>query len=450
MDYSVGSGAQAQPPAPAAKPRLLIDCTQTMKTSITTGIPRVVCNLVKHGWEACQRHGIDLVPIRFNGEFFVHAPITPSGELKVPKRPVIRGILGRARHRLKKFLFGRFVRERVHQLKRWLSPQDPAENRFCFQSRDVLFLPDSSWSEPMWKEVDAARARGVLLGVLQHDFIPVRCPDLVSSDSAATFTRWVTETLSRADFVFGVSETIAQECREELRKLGRNQIADSHVSVCLNGADFETVGASSSVRPEIMEFFSATKEPPYLTVGTIEPRKNQCLLADAFDTVLNAAPHARFLIAGVIGWHGHAIAEKIRKHRSYGTSILLATDMTDTELAYAYHHAKAVVFPSLAEGFGLPIVESIARGTRVFASNIPVHQEIGGKHCVYFDPRDSKALAQLLIDYSTRGQFPAEWPPTGFRIPSWDEAAETMVATAIASERSARTSESGFTRVEIC
>jgi alpha-1,2-rhamnosyltransferase len=421
-----------------------------MKTSITTGIPRVVCNLVKHGWEPCQRHGVDLIPIRFDGEFFVPAPLSNSGELLVPRRQVVKGTLGRLQYRFKKIFFGRTVRDRYQKLKRLLSQKKSTETRFRFQSNDILLLPDSSWAEPMWKEVDAAIANGVLLGILQHDFIPVRYPQLVSAESTATFTRWMTETLSRADFVFGVSETIAQECREELRKLGRNVIADSRVGVCHNGADFEAVGASSQVRPQIMDFLSPSKEPPYLTVGTVEPRKNQCLLADAFDPILDAVPHARFLIAGVIGWHGHAIAEKIRKHRSYGTNILLATDMTDTELAYAYHHAKAVVFPSLAEGFGLPIVESIARGTRVFASNIPVHREIGGKYCVYFDPNDAQTLARMLIDYSMNGQFPAEWPPVGFRIPSWQDAAETMVATALATQRIVRTPESAFTRVEIC
>jgi alpha-1,2-rhamnosyltransferase len=273
--------------------------------------------------------------------------------------------------------------------------------------------------------------------VLQHDFIPLRYPELVSSESAAIFERWVADSLSRADFVLGVSETIADECRDELRKLGREDIAENRVRACLNGSDFKAVSSTTAMRPEILRFIDESSDGPYLpdgpylTVGTIEPRKNQGMLADIFDDVFHAVPDVRFLIAGIVGWKGRAIVERIRKHPRYGKNILLVTDLSDAELTYAYQRAKAVVFPSLAEGFGLPIAESIVRGTPVFASQIAVHQEIGGAYCVYFDPRDSRSLTDLLVEYSKGGIFPAVWPPVNFRLPTWQESAEKVVATSL-------------------
>lgn len=364
--------------------------------------------------------------------------MTKNGELLVPALRKGNGVFPRFRKRMQKIFFGRSMRRRLEQVKRFLPAVTSAANRFRFRSSDILLLPDSSWAEPMWTEIDHAIEAGVVLGVLQHDFIPLRHPEWVSDDCPAIFERWVAESLSRADFVLGVSETIAQECREELRKLNREQVAEHRVRACLNGADFKAIGASSKVRPEIHRFITGAAVGPYLTVGTIEPRKNQRLLSEIFDMVFDAVPHARFLIAGIVGWEGKAIADRIRKHPRYGENILLVTDMSDAELTFAYQHAKAVVFPSLAEGYGLPIAESIARGTRVFASNIPVHREIGGAYCVYFDPHDARALAGLLVGDSKGERFAAVWPPVDFRLPTWKAAAETMVETSLEMARTLR------------
>lgn len=426
-----GIGPEDQEQAREEPPRLFVDCTQTMKMSVVTGIQRVVRNLVKHGRVSAQRRGVELVPIQFTGYFFELAPLSDEGELRIPERRIPNGVVERCIHRLKKVLVGRTVRRQVAKLQRFLASNPSSENRVAFRSGDILLLPDSSWTEPMWPEIDRAMAEGVSLGVLQHDFIPLRYPDLVSSESAAIFERWVAESLSRADFVLGVSETIADECRDELRKRGREDIAENQVRACLNGSDFKADSSTAVLRPENLRFIDESPDGPYLTVGTIEPRKNQGMLADIFDDVFHAVPDARFLIAGIVGWKGRAIVERIRKHPRYGKNILLVTDLSDAELTYAYRRAKAVVFPSLAEGFGLPIAESIVRGTPVFASHIAVHQEIGGVYCAYFDPRDSRSLSDLLVEYSKGGIFPAVWPPENFRLPTWQESADKVIATSL-------------------
>jgi len=415
---------------PGSKFRLLVDCTQTMKTPVTTGIQRVVKNLIKYGVLAARNRQIELVPVRFNGQVFERVFLTSKCELRSDQseRPTFAK---RVRIRLKKIFINRHVDRQLKKLYQFFIRPQSSGGVIELGVRDILVLPDSSWSEDMWQEIDRAKRRGMIVGVLQHDFIPIRNPELVHQSSTAVFRRWMTESLMRADFVMAVSGTIAQECREELRKLGRPVIAAERVSVCLNGADFKTSGSSNKVRHELARFVDEAPGGPYLTIGTIEPRKNQKLLLEALDDVIRACPQERFLVAGIVGWQGAPIAERIRQHSCYGKNLLLIEDMTDSELAYAYRQAKAVVFPSLAEGFGLPIVESITRGTRVFASRIAVHQEIGSEYCVYFEPNDAGQLAGVLIDYSRDGRFPATWPPKGFRTPTWQEAAEAMVSTSL-------------------
>jgi alpha-1,2-rhamnosyltransferase len=283
----------------------------------------------------------------------------------------------------------------------------------------------------MWRSIDAMRAAGALLGVVQHDFIPMRHPDLVPERNCAAFRAWTEATLGRADFVMAVSETVAAEARDELRRLGRHDVAAAGVTAFRNGSDFDVTTEPGPVRQELLDFLRQSPEPPYLTVGTVEPRKNQGLLLDAVDRVLADAPHARFLFVGIVGWRGDAIAARMRRHPGWMRQVAHFADLSDGELAHAYRHAKALVFPSLAEGFGLPIVESIASGTRVFVSDIPVHREVGGEACAYFDPHDSEQLARQLVAHSTAGHYPARWPAAGRPLPRWSEAAAHVVQTSL-------------------
>lgn len=281
----------------------------------------------------------------------------------------------------------------------------------------------------MWGAVDQALDAGAILGVVQHDFIPLQNPDLVPPENTAIFRQWVNETLKRAHYIMAVSKTVAGETRRELTALGRRDVAENCVTAFRNGADLPAPSGTGSVRQELIDFIGTAGDGPYLTVGTIEPRKNQTTLLAAIDRVLQSAPSARFLLAGTVGWNGKPIAEGIQQHRGWPRNIRHFSDLTDTELQFAYKHAKAVVFPSLAEGYGLPIVESLANGTRVFASDIPVHSEIGGKYCAYFDPLNIDGLAEALINHQLHGFYDASWPPTDCDLPTWREAAVEIVET---------------------
>jgi alpha-1,2-rhamnosyltransferase len=408
-----------------------------MKTPVVTGIQRVVRNLIRHGRIAARDSGLDLVPIRFTGESFDRVNLNARGDLPA-FAPAVLTMQQRVLIRLKKIFINRRLDRQIKKLREVLSPPPAPAAGFEFRQDDILLLPDSSWTENMWDAVDRARSGGLVLGVLQHDFIPVRQPQLVPETSTVAFQRWMTESLSRADFILAVSNAVAEECREELRSLGRHRIADERVGVCPNGANFKSGRVPGAVRAEVSEFVRGAVDGPYLTIGTIEPRKNQTLVLEALDDVLEACPTERFLIAGIVGWRGNEIAERIRAHRRYGTNVMLVENLSDAELDFAYKNAKAVVFPSLAEGFGLPIVEAMARGTRVFASGIPVHREVGAGACVYFDPGDARQLGRVLIEYSRYGRFPATWPAPDFRIPTWQAAAQTMVTTAARHAREIR------------
>jgi len=412
----------------ATRPRIYVDCTQTLARPVATGIPRVVRNIVRHGAVAAAARGATLVPVRFQWGRFVSVPIGLEGlpQPTMPEHPLAA--------RLRKLLVPRTLVRKMAGLATRLQDHAPASPGMLFGPRDVLLLPDSSWGEDFWEAIDAARAAGTRLGVIQHDFIPVRHPELVPPKSTAVFRRWMQATLTRADFVLAVSETVARETRAELLALGRADVAKRHVTTCRNGSDFGATPApratGSPVRRSLRRFLEDGSAAPFLTVGTLEPRKNQALVIKAFDRLQAVDPDARLLVLGMVGWRGGAVAAAMRSHSSWGRGLLHVGDASDEELLHAYRNARALVFPSLAEGYGLPIVEALAAGLPVFASDIPVHREVGGSHCTYFDPHGPGDLAARLWEFCRNGSQPrVRIRPD--RLPSWTVAAEQIVTTAL-------------------
>jgi alpha-1,2-rhamnosyltransferase len=101
--------------------------------------------------------------------------------------------------------------------------------------------------------------------------------------------------------------------------------------------------------------------------------------------------------------------------------------MSDGELQWCYRHARALIFPSKAEGYGLPIVEAMQHGLPVFASDIAAHCEVGGSHCRFFDPSNPYELARLLAAFEAEPhheRLPA--PPTQ-GLPRWSDSVRELI-----------------------
>ena len=418
-----GGGEQFEPVR-----RLLIDCTQTVATSRHAGIPRVVRNIIRHGSAAAAVHGAMMVPVRFEDDHFLPLNLSLAGDLvDVVSRPSAgntRPLLRRIRKLLGSM---RIVREIGVQWRR-LAAVPLRVQPVVFGPDDTLLLADSSWATNYWHVVDAARKVGARIGVIQYDFIPHTHPELGRKKLATTFRGWMTNTLNRADFVAAISEAVAVEARAELRRMGRDpERAAPLVQAFRLGADIKPASAAGPVRAELEAFVAASPGGPYLTVGAIEPRKNQAVLPAVFEQVWRHVPEARLLMAGGVGWRGDEMLRRIHKHPRYGTHLMHFENVTDAELVYAYGRARALIFPSLAEGYGLPIVESLSHGMRVFASDIPAHREVGGPWCVYFAPDDVTGLAEKIIALERHGTFQAVAPEGAFPSPTWQQAVDQLM-----------------------
>jgi glycosyltransferase involved in cell wall biosynthesis len=136
--------------------------------------------------------------------------------------------------------------------------------------------------------------------------------------------------------------------------------------------------------------------PPYLLhVGTLEPRKNLPRVLRAFARIAGRFPEVTFVVAGPPGWDGGA-ARRTAARAGLGPRIAFLGYVPEAELSRLYSHAAALVYPSLYEGFGLPVVEAMACGTPVLSSLSSSLAEIAAGAAVLVDPQNEAAIAAAM------------------------------------------------------
>jgi glycosyltransferase involved in cell wall biosynthesis len=132
-----------------------------------------------------------------------------------------------------------------------------------------------------------------------------------------------------------------------------------------------------------------------LAVGTIEPRKNLERLIDAFTLVRARGVHEPLVVVGQLGWKYTRLLDRVRAPDAQG-AVRLIGYVADDDMPALYTLARGLVFPSLYEGFGLPILEAMACGTPVLTSNRSAMSEVAGSAAMLVDPHDVATMADAI------------------------------------------------------
>ena len=268
---------------------------------------------------------------------------------------------------------------------------------------DRLLMLSDSWNA--FDELAPAFARireagGEVVSCI-FDLIPELYPHACHEVTVPRYHAWLTKALMESDAFLAISRTVAEELAEfiELRGLSHRpglKIGWFHCGADIGGADIG--GVAETARPLARDAVSGPS-PAFLCVGTLEPRKGQRVALRAFEDLWRSGVEARLIFVGRVGWHVEALAADIRNHPEFGRRLFWFDDAGDAELNFLYARAAALILPSYAEGFGLPIVEAARRGRPVLCSDIPVFREVGGAGAAYFRVNDPEALAGCLRDF---------------------------------------------------
>lgn len=245
----------------------------------------------------------------------------------------------------------RSVTDKVNSIKRMLF--------FRNKGPDIIHYT-SSFSIPH-------RLRSYKTIMTIHDLVPVLFPETCRAD-----TRYNPQTFSKAaervDHFITVSNHTAEDVVKYLG-IDRNKL-----TVVYNG-----VSPDFKPRKELGDFRkrSGLEEPYLLHVGTLEPRKNIPILLEAFSR-LHKVMH-RLVLVGKPGW-GLEETNRAISELNIEDRVILKGYIPEEELPFYYNAADLLVFPTQYEGFGIPIIEAMASGTPVIASNISSIPEIVGEN----------------------------------------------------------------------
>jgi glycosyltransferase involved in cell wall biosynthesis len=168
---------------------------------------------------------------------------------------------------------------------------------------------------------------------------------------------------------------------------------------------------------------------PYLLfVGTLEPRKNLRRLLEAHARLAGAGVGVNLVVAGPRGWMDDAVVSGIRA----GRGVSWEDDVTPARLASLYRGALALAYPSLGEGFGLPVLEAMSEGLAVVVAADTTCADLAGEAALAVDPRDvdaiAKALDLVVSDAGLRGRLGAAGRARAARY-AWAKAAEATRRT---------------------
>lgn len=236
--------------------------------------------------------------------------------------------------------------------------------------------------------------------VTVHDLIPITHPELCESDHVRNFQARVPASLARADAVVVVSAYIGMQVRE------RFGLPAERIHIIPNGVHERFRPLEEPMTVAAIKRKYGIWGPYLLFVGTMEPRKNLLRLIEAFRQANRGAVRDHALVlAGKPAW-GSAELQQALARVAPEARILLLEYITVDDLPALYSGATAFLFPSLAEGFGIPPVEAMSCGCPVLISDIPALREVTRGAALSVDPADVDAIAEgirrLVEDVSMR------------------------------------------------
>jgi glycosyltransferase involved in cell wall biosynthesis len=316
-------------------------------------------------------------------------------------------------------------------------PHTPALGRLIGRARKLPALEAALWAvseacreagllrrlwrdrRPVWLSVGHANlgtrflealkgVHGLTVMTMIHDTIPLDHPDWAGPKAPDGFAGKLTAAVRHADLIVCPSGAAAGDVRR-----------------WSDDDDLTPLVAPLGVTPAAPDVAALPfrPAPPYfLALGTIEPRKDHALLLDVWDRFHATLPKAnvpRLVIAGRRGWRNQAVFRRLDSAPVMGRSVIEANDLTDGAVAALLRGAAALVAPSRAEGFGLPVMEAAASGVPVIAADLPVTRELLGDWPVYAPAGEMYAWADAIITMARQADS-GQGRPTPVQVPGWE------------------------------
>lgn len=260
------------------------------------------------------------------------------------------------------------------------------------------------------------RALGGPFTVFVHDTIPLDFPEYSRPGIPERFARKMQVAAREADLLVFSTETARQAAEPHFRRFGR---MPPSVTARLG------VDGRRTARADLPSDLGIDR-PFFLALGTIEPRKNHGFLLDLWERMAAEWPAAdvpQLVVAGSRGWPNADVFRRLDALRVAGDRVLERPGLSDEVILGLMNRCEALLFPTRAEGFGLPAVEAAACGCPIICTPLPVFREILGDYPVYLSPDDGYSWLETVRTFTSAGRQAKGKDGagrTGRAYPGWD------------------------------
>jgi glycosyltransferase involved in cell wall biosynthesis len=265
-----------------------------------------------------------------------------------------------------------------------------------------------------------------------YDLIPVRFPQFVVPGYVEVLTEYFGELLWLADKTMCISEATRRDWLRHAYEVGAEPVPSAVFPLGCDPSATAATGAKVELPPVLQGKRFA------LCVSTIEPRKNQRMLYEAWDECIRTnqvdPARDRLVFVGRRGWATGDLLREIDTNPLTRDTIVLLHYVSDAQLMMLYRSCAFVLFPSLYEGFGLPLAEALSFSKLCVCTDAGALAEIGGDLVMRLDAKDtlawSRAIGRLMPPSSERDAWEARIRNT-YRPITWDDAAHRFFSAVI-------------------
>jgi len=303
--------------------------------------------------------------------------------------------------------------------KDFSTPQRWFWDQFIFPRRarkaQVDLLHQPCFSAPLWYSSKVI--------VTCHDLISIFFPENLPLASRLFYSKWEPFSYRKASKIIAISEHTKRDIMA-LLKIPEEKI---RVIPLAASKDFRPIKSKRKIK-EVQKKYK-TGENYILDVGTIEPRKNLPFLVRSFALAVREGVDANLVITGKKGWYYQGLF-KLVADLNLQDKVIFTGYVEEKELPSLYSAAKAFVFPSLYEGFGLPPLEAMACGVPVISSNTSSMPEVIGKAGILISPKDERLWAKTIVNIlkdKALAQTLSEWGIRQAKKFSWEETARKTI-----------------------
>jgi len=285
-----------------------------------------------------------------------------------------------------------------------------------FEDGDIVTLIGAGWNDAraFSKLVELQPSMGFRISQHINDILPIYQPQLFADELPALFEEYMQKVIKHAEVITVISEATKRDVEAYCNE---HNVNGPRVEVVRLGDD---VIAAAPIKPNEI----AADEEYIFALGTFEVRKNYILLYQALKLAqLEGRDLPKIVIAGRKGWLSNDVIHQIKHDPYMKDKLIWLNNVSDGELSWLFDHSLFTVFPSIAEGWGLPVVESLCHGKFSLVSGVSSMLEIGEGLVDYFLPYDARECMEKLQYYLADKRYIAanEKVVKNYKVYTWDE-----------------------------